>query len=130
MLKGSCLCGQVRYEIEGEPEKVLMCHCQNCRKASGTAFTTNGLVGRDDFTITRGKEQIAEFEAVPGVFRRFCRNCGSPIYSLRPAADFVVVRLGTLDSPMQSRPSAHIFVGSKAEWDLIHDNLPQYEERP
>lgn len=130
MLKGSCLCGEVRYEIKGEPKKVLMCHCRNCRKASGTAFTVNGLVDRGDFTVTQGEDRIAEFEAVPGVLRRFCGNCGSPIYSVRPAADFVVVRLGTLDSKLESRPSAHIFVGSKAEWDLIHDDLPQFEERP
>ncbi len=130
MLKGSCLCGKVQYEIQGEPKKVLMCHCQNCRKASGAAFTTNGLLDRENFAITKGEDQIKEYEAVPGVLRRFCGNCGSPIYSVRPATDFVVVRMGTLDSPVESRPSAHIFVGSKAEWDVIHDDLAQFEERP
>lgn len=130
MLKGSCLCGTVRYEVKGEPKKVLMCHCQKCRKASGAAFVTNALVDSSEFAITQGEEAIAEFESSPGVFRRFCGKCGSPIYSFRPAANFVVVRLGTLDSPLGSLPSAHIFVGSKAEWDVIHDDLPQFEERP
>ncbi len=130
MLKGSCLCGTVSYEIQDGPKKVLMCHCQKCRKASGAAFATNGLVDRTAFAVTRGAEAIAEFESSPGVLRRFCGKCGSPIYSFRPAHDFVVVRLGTLDSPLEMRPSAHIYVGSKAEWDVIHDDLPQFEERP
>jgi len=130
MLKGSCLCGAVAYQIDGEPEKVLMCHCEKCRKASGAAFATNGIVMADNFSVTRGKDDIAEYESTPGVFRRFCKNCGSPLYSMRPGREFVVVRLGTLDSPMESRPSGHIFVGSKADWDIIHDDLPRYDERP
>lgn len=130
MLKGSCLCGAVHYELKSEPKKVLMCHCQKCRKASGAAFATNGLVDSTDFAVTQGEDKLAEFESTPGVFRRFCSNCGSPLYSFRPGRDFVVVRLGTLDSPMESRPSAHIFVASKADWDVIHDDLPQFDERP
>lgn len=130
MLKGSCLCGAVAYQITGEPEKVLMCHCKKCRKASGAAFATNGIVKVENFSLVRGQDDFAEYESSPGVFRCFCRHCGSPLHSYRPGRDFVVVRLGTLDSPLQTPPSAHIYVESRADWDVIHDDLPQFDERP
>ncbi|MGD8380238.1 MAG: GFA family protein [Gammaproteobacteria bacterium] len=131
MLKGSCLCGAVKYEIHGDLRKVLMCHCRNCRKASGAAFATNAVVDPSDLKITQGEDRIAEYESTPGVLRRFCPNCGSPLYSRRPAnPTFIAVRMGTLDTPVDIRPSGHIFVGSKAEWDVIHDDLPQFEELP
>ena len=131
MLKGSCLCNAIQYEIHGELGQAMMCHCSKCRKANGSAFAVNAVVKTAEFQITAGKEFVSEFESTPGVFRSFCKQCGSPLVSRRTAQpELLRLRIGTLDTPVDVKPSAHIFVGSKAEWDHIHDDIPQYEERP
>ena len=131
MLKGSCLCNAVQYEIRGELGPIVMCHCSRCRKANGSAFASNAPVNTTDFHLLHGKDNIAEYESSPGVFRAFCHQCGSPLYSRRPAMPEVLrLRIGTLDTPIEDKPTAHIFVASKAEWDEIHDDLPQHPERP
>lgn len=131
MLKGSCLCGAVTYELRSELGPIVMCHCAKCRKANGSAFATNSPVATKDFSLTRGKEALAEFESTPGVFRVFCQHCASPLYSRRPSEpERIRLRIGTLDTPIESKPTAHIFVASKAEWDDICDALPQYAQRP
>ncbi len=131
MLKGSCLCNAIEYEIHGELGPTMMCHCSKCRKANGAAYAVNSAVKTDEFHLVRGKEFVSEFESTPGVFRSFCKQCGSPLYSRRPSQPEILrLRIGTLDTPVNVKPMAHIFVGSKAPWDEIHDDIPQYEERP
>lgn len=131
MLKGSCLCNAIQYEIHGELGPTMMCHCSKCRKANGSAYAVNAVVKTDEFHFVKGKEFVTEFESTPDVFRSFCKQCGSPLYSRRPSQpDLLRLRIGTLDTPVDVKPLAHIFVGSKASWDEIHDDIPQYEERP
>ena len=131
MLKGSCLCNSIQYEIHGELGPTMMCHCSKCRKANGSAYAVNAAVKTDEFHFVKGKELVSEFESSPGVFRTFCKQCGSPLYSRRPSQpELLRLRIGTLDTPVAVKPIAHIFVGSKASWDEIHDDIPQYEERP
>ena len=131
MLTGSCLCNAIRYEIRGELGQAMMCHCSKCRKANGSAFAVNAAVKADEFTIIAGQEYVTEFESTPGVFRSFCKQCGSPLVSRRPSQpDLLRLRIGTLDTQVQLKPVAHIFVDSKAPWDEIHDDIPQYPERP
>ena len=131
MHKGSCLCGQVAYEIDGAIGPIVMCHCSRCRKAGGSAFATNGVTPSAGFRITRGAELLRTFSAGTGADRVFCSNCGSAIYSRRDAQpDLVRVRMGTLDTPLEQGPGMHIFVGSKAGWHEIHDELPQHQARP
>ena len=124
---GSCLCGTIRYEIRGELGPIVLCHCAQCRKAQGSAFASNAPVGAASFAIVAGAEALTAYESSPGKKRHFCRRCGSPIISTRDAVpDVVRVRIGTLDSPIETTPSAHIYVAAKAEWDEIRDGLPQY----
>ncbi|MDD2841396.1 MAG: GFA family protein [Tolumonas sp.] len=131
MLKGSCLCNAIQYEIQGELGPTMMCHCSKCRKANGSAYAINAAVKTDQFHFIKGQELVSEFESSPGVFRSFCKQCGSPLLSRRPSQpDIVRLRIGTLDTPVDVKPLAHIFVGSKASWDEIHDDIPQYDERP
>lgn len=131
MLKGSCLCNSIQYEIHGELGPTMMCHCSKCRKANGSAYAVNAAVKTDEFHFMKGKELVSEFESSPGVFRTFCKQCGSPLYSRRPSQpELLRLRIGTLDTSVEVKPIAHIFVGSKASWDEIHDDIPQYEERP
>lgn len=131
MLNGSCLCHSVQYQINGKLGDAMICHCSKCRKANGSAYAVNALIKTDEFQVVKGQEWVAEFESTPGVFRQFCKNCGSPIVSRRPSQpDVLRLRIGTLDTPVDVTPKAHIFVGSKASWDHICDDTPQYEQRP
>lgn len=130
MHKGSCLCGTVKYEVRGKLGAAIYCHCSLCRKATATAFATNAPVAASDFVVIEGASALKAFDSSPGVHRIFCSNCGSPIISRRDAMpDVVRLRLGTLDTPLAARPTAHYFVASKAEWGEIPDDLPQVAER-
>jgi hypothetical protein len=130
MYRGSCLCGQVRYEIRGEIGIGYFCHCSRCRKATGTAFASSAVVAAKDFYVIQGAATLKSF-SVNGLHRMFCAECGSPIISKRDAMpDAVRVRLGSLDTPLERGPKGHIFVDSKADWFEIHDFLPQYPQWP
>lgn len=133
MYRGSCLCGSVRYEIHGEFGTAVYCHCSRCRKANGTAFATNAPVEEEHFVMVAGADALKDFfNAATGTHRMFCGSCGSPIFSRRDALQGIVrVRLGTLDTPLPQAhwPQLHIYAASKAEWDGIHDELPQHAER-
>jgi hypothetical protein len=131
MLNGSCLCGTVKYEVQGEIGPIVLCHCSRCRKANGSAFAAVAPVKTEDLRILSGQENIKTFESSPGVGRFFCRACGSPLFSKRAnAPELLRLRIGTLDTQLPTKPSAHIFAASKAEWFEICDDTPQYAERP
>jgi hypothetical protein len=126
VLRGSCLCGAIRYEIDGELGAIVLCHCSMCRKAQGSAFATTAPVDPARFRIVAGADQLRAYRSSPGKERCFCSSCGSPIISRRDAPPMVRVRVGTLDTPISARPTAHIHVASKAEWEEIADRLPQH----
>lgn len=131
VLKGSCLCNGIQYEVHSDLGDIVQCHCQKCRKANGSAFATNAAIPTQSFVFLSGESLTAEYESTPGVFRVFCKQCASPLYSRRPSQpDLLRLRIGTLDTPVSTKPTAHIFVDSKAEWDEIADDRPQYAERP
>ena len=128
---GSCLCGGIRYEIHGEIGDIIACHCRRCRKANGTAFATNAPIQKADFKIVKGEALFKKFASTPTTERCFCSECGSPIISIKAETpDTYRLRLGTLDTPIEHKPTMHIFTAYKAEWDTICDGLPQYDERP
>ena len=129
MYKGGCLCGKVRFEITGPIHNIVYCHCSQCRKAQGSAFATNGIVKDSEFTILSGNETLTGYESTPGQTKYFCKICGSPILSKSVSKPGQVrVRLGTIESDITERPMAHIFVTSKANWEEITGDLPQYDE--
>ncbi|HYM34304.1 MAG TPA: GFA family protein [Steroidobacteraceae bacterium] len=129
MIKGACLCGGVRYEYDGEIQEISMCHCSQCRKAQGSAFAAVGPIESAKFKITSGKELLKEFRATPKKARVFCANCGSPIYSaLDDKPNVKRLRLGTVETPFDCRIKYHTQVASKAAWDEITDDYPQYSE--
>jgi hypothetical protein len=126
MLEGSCLCGAVRYRIEGDLGPIVCCHCSMCRKAQGTAFATNARVPASRFRVVAGESALRAYRSSAAKERVFCGTCGSPLFSRRDGSDEVRVRIGTLDSRIDARPGAHIHVASKAEWWQIDDDLPRH----
>ncbi len=128
MYTGGCLCGDVRFEISGPIRDIVCCHCSRCRKVQGSAFATNGNVARDDFRFLSGEAQLTGYKSSPDQTKYFCKKCGSPILSRSVAQpDQIRIRLGTIDGDIAERPEAHIFVSSKANWEDICDDLPQYD---
>ncbi|HEY9050259.1 MAG TPA: GFA family protein [Gammaproteobacteria bacterium] len=128
MYKGSCLCGAVKFEITGSIRNIVYCHCSQCRKAQGSAFATNGIVANEYFQLLTGEDKLTGYESTPGQTKYFCKICGSPIISkTETKPDQVRIRLGTIEDDISERPLAHIFATSKANWEDICGDLPQYE---
>jgi hypothetical protein len=126
-LAGRCLCGAVEYAVKDEFLYALHCHCSNCRRATGAAFKPFAGIERGKIAITRGENTLLIFgEEHAGDMR--CKRCGSFLYSVVRGGAFVHVAMGTLVDDPTIRPTAHIFVGSKAPWFEITDDLPQFEE--
>jgi hypothetical protein len=130
--RGSCLCGGVAYVVEGEPLRWWMCHCARCRTARGAAYASNLFTSADGVRFLRG-EDLAESYKIPEAkffAQVFCRRCGSPIPRIDRDRNLAIVPTGTLDDDPGTRPQAHIFVASKAPWDEITDDVPQFAEYP
>ncbi len=131
MLTGHCLCGSVQYEISGKPLALLYCHCEECRRATGSSLNTSIFVRRGDFRIVSGDDALSFHESSPGNRRHFCSKCGSPVFKYFPEPPYLMtVRAGTLDSDPGVRPSGHIWVSEKAPWYEITDGLPQFSKGP
>lgn len=127
MYTGSCLCGGVAFEIDGELEPIQVCHCQQCRKAQGTALVTNIPVATAQLRWVRGEDLLKGYESTPGKQRVFCRKCGSPMFSrLESLPGVVRIRAGLLNEPLATRPAFHFYVDSACNWWAINDDLPQY----
>ena len=128
MHHGACLCGTIRYEIDGDIGPIVLCHCSDCRKAQGSAFAATTPVKASELRVVSGAHALKAFESSPGKQRCFCSECGSPIFSrLVSRPDVVRLRVGTLDSKVTTTPIAHIYAASKAEWFDIADHLPRYD---
>jgi hypothetical protein len=130
VVRGSCLCGGVKYEITGPLMRSGHCHCSNCRKAHGAAFRSRARVRLEDFRWVQGEELVKYFESSPGFHRGFCGVCGSPIVNRPERTPELGIALGGLDDDPGVRPERHFFVGSKAPWFEITDDLPQHAELP
>ena len=128
MIKGSCMCGAVRYEYEGRFGTITICHCSDCRKAQGSASVIAAPIDVADFRWTAGQELITEYESSPGKKRAFCSRCGSPLYSRRDEQPKVLrLRMGTIDSETDAQPVAHIFAAGLPPWAELDDELPRYD---
>ena len=127
LLHGSCLCGATLYTVADEFKYALICHCSQCRRATGSAFKAFGGIERAKFKVTQGSVKI--YGDVMTLDAR-CRTCGSLLYSIVQEGTMAHVTYGTLLDPATLQPQAHIYVGSKASWDVIGDPLPQHLELP
>jgi hypothetical protein len=131
VIAGSCLCGEVAYELRN-PQRMYNCHCWRCRRGRSAAHASNLFVSLDDFTLVSGEDSIAQYK-VPEALRftvAFCTRCGGGAPRVARDRGVAAVPAGTLDSDPGIRPQAHIYVGSKAPWFDILDDIPQYAEGP
>lgn len=131
-LRGSCLCGQVAYEVDGAIDVVHNCHCSRCRKARAAAHTTNGFVTCDRARFVRGEELTRRYKVPEARFfsHVFCGVCSSGTLNLNRDRNRAGVPLGTLDDDPGHGAQRHIYVASKAPWYEIRDDLPRFDEGP
>jgi hypothetical protein len=138
-VRGSCLCGGVKFEITGALLRPLNCHCSRCRKQHGAAFRSRVRVRAADLRWVQGEELISYYESSPDFRRGFCRVCGSPVVN-RPGPNYkpalanpavaleLGIPLGLLDDDPGVHPECHVFIANKAPWFEITDDLPQFTE--
>lgn len=128
-LKGQCLCRAVTYGVADEFAYALNCHCSACRRTTGAAFKPLAGIVIEKFSIIDGEDHVMTYG--DGTAKDVhCSVCGSLLYSVVRDGRYAHVAMGTLVDPPSIRPTAHIFVGSKAPWYEISDDLPQYDEYP
>ena len=126
MNTGSCLCGSVRWRMEGPYPRMTNCHCSMCRKAHGAPFATYIIVDSGRYELLSGADAVAVYESSSVFHRCFCSHCGSVVPF--DSGGHKVVPAGCLDDDPGIRPERHIFVASMAPWHLIADDLPQASE--
>ena len=128
-ISGGCLCGKVRYEIIGPLFDSTHCHCSMCRRQHGAVFATYADFHADNFKWTSGEDLVRIYETPSGEGWCFCSECGSSLAgSMKGRVNSIT--LGTVEGDPGVRPESHIFVGSRASWHEINDNLTQYDEWP
>jgi hypothetical protein len=127
---GKCLCGTVEFELSGDIPNLYQCHCSLCRKVTGSSANAAFRIACDQFVWKKGSENIAEFVSQGGFKSHFCTTCGSPLPNLTANDSAYWVPVGLLEEADQLAVVAHLFVGSKAAWDVIADSGEYFDEMP
>ncbi len=130
---GGCACGAIRYECSAEPVFSFNCHCLECQRVGGSAFTSLMIVPKADFRLVKGEPKYYASPADSGFFlqRGFCPECGSPVVATedhRPL--LVLVHAGSMDDPSRFEPAADIFAPRAQPWDRMDPELPKIPEMP
>ncbi len=128
---GSCLCGNVRFEVTGDFQSFFLCHCAHCRKDTGSAHAANLFSTTARINWLCGFDKVHSFH-LPTTqhVKSFCADCGSAMPSVQMDGQLLVVPAGALDDDIGIRPTAHIFCASRANWDSGLDSIPQFSQLP
>ena len=128
MHTGSCLCGAVRFEVEGDLPGPDACHCSNCRKHSGHYFVSAD-VPRSSLTIY-GEDHVTWFQSSDKVRRGFCSTCGASLFWDPIGRDWTGVAMGAFDQPTHTHIAVHVHTASKGDYYEIADGVEQFEQVP
>lgn len=128
---GSCLCGEVNFEINGDFESFYLCHCKYCQKDTGSAHASNLFSSVAKLVWLTGKDKIKTYE-LPSTrhIKSFCSNCGSAVPSLQMDGTLLIVPAGSLNQDIPIKPNAHIFTSSRAGWECGLEKIKSYERLP
>ncbi len=130
-MKGSCLCGTVHFEITGDFDHFYLCHCSWCRKDTGSAHAANLFTKASQLTWLAGRDNVRNFRLEPTHHvRSFCINCGSAVPNTSMGGDICIVPAGSLDEDLPIKPEAHLFTGSRANWDNELELIHRFEGFP
>lgn len=129
-MKGKCLCATVEFELDGPLPKLYQCHCSLCRKVSGSSANAALVVPAAQFAWLGGERCITEYQTASGYKSHFCNRCGSPLPNLTRHDNAWWIPVGLLEDSDELRLGVHLFVSSRARWDVIADGIPHYDEMP
>lgn len=131
-IAGGCLCGKVRYRAIGDPVGNFICHCKNCQKQSGSAFSINLIYPKSKFKSEGPLSYYSDSsDAGNPVLRHFCTSCGTPVFSAIPhLPDIIVLKVGTLDDTSSFTPAAEVWCDSKQTWLGFEDSYPAFSTNP
>ena len=118
---GSCLCGSVKYQLEGEFESFYLCHCRYCQKDTGSAHAANLFTTKSKFSWLRGKDLVKTYQLTNSRHvKSFCQNCGSAVPTVQKEDQLLVVPAGSLDGPVDIKPNGHLFISSARNNFISH----------
>lgn len=126
-ITGECFCGDIKYQINGKLRDAKSCHCSRCRKAFSAQASASALVEPDEFTWLRGESLLSSFILEDGYGLQFCKKCGSTLCTIIKGKVFQIT-LGCVNGSPEIEIGQHIFVGSKANWEVMPEGGVQYEE--
>ena len=128
---GSCLCQQVKFEIDGNFDGFFLCHCKFCQKDTGSAHASNLFSSSAVINWISGHDHVKTFNLAPTRHTKsFCKECGSALPNHQQGGKLLVVPAGSLDTPVPIHPNAHIFVSSKALWSNNLEGIKKFETFP
>jgi len=128
-INGSCFCGAIKYKINSVLIDATSCHCSMCRKAFSSQASAFARINPDDFSWLSGENLLSSYESKSGAGLQFCSKCGSTLCGTNKG-NVMGVTLGCVEGNPKIEIGKHIFVGSKATWEVIPEGVTQYEERP
>ncbi len=131
MVTGGCLCGTIRYECTHELSNIVVCHCRDCRKASGTGASHNAVAPTENVRLTKGEPKTFSKAADSGrvLKRYFCGDCGTQLFSQRvETPGMMVLKVGSLDEPESLKLGMNIWTGSALPWIHIDESIPNHKE--
>lgn len=129
--EGSCLCGQVKFVVEGDFEQFYLCHCERCRKDTGSAHAANLFSSTARLVWLSGEDFVRTYNfRGEGHIKSFCTHCGSALPNLQMEGKLLVVPAGSLDSDVTIRPQGHIFTARKANWDEHLEGIRAFDGLP
>jgi hypothetical protein len=129
-MRGQCLCGAISFELVGEIPNLYQCHCSLCRKVTGSSANAALRVGRDQLNWSSGAELVGEYQTDTGFKSHFCSRCGSPLPNLTAQDTAWWVPVGLLEESDRLQVGAHLFVDSRASWDLVPESGLHFEAMP
>ena len=129
-MQGKCLCGGVSFSLSGELPNLYQCHCSLCRKVTGSSSNAAFRIDRVQLSWNGGEDLIQKYQSDTGFKSHFCSRCGSPLPNLTAEDSAWWVPVGLLEGDQELQVGAHVFVGSRAGWDVVADSGQQFDEMP
>jgi len=129
---GGCACGAIRYECSASPVAMVNCHCRNCQRAGGSAYSPTIVVPSATVRVVSGEPKLYDATAESGAIARraFCPECGSALYATTSARpDFMGIRAGSLDDPSWFEPTADVWTASAQPWDVMDPRVPKFPKQ-
>ena len=128
---GSCLCQKIQYEVNGDFENFFLCHCKSCRKDTGSAHASNIFSTKAELKWIKGEEEVKTYNHNnSGHIKSFCPHCGSALPNIQMDGTLLVVPAGSLDSDLDIKPTGHIYLSDKANWDYKLEDAQGYDILP